>query len=191
MKILTIAIILLGTISAVFAAQDPASMGPRDKALIESAFKGQLAEVQVLVKKGASTEATDSKNRTALIWAAANGHTSVVEFLHSKGADINAKDSDGQTALMYAARKSSTPTVEFLLKNGAEVNVQSTKRGITALIIAAAVGDEELVRLLLGHGADKELAEIDGDTAVDHARQNGHATVVTLLENPPPPVSNS
>ena len=71
----------------------------------------------------------------------------------------------------------------FLLDKGAEVNVQSKKRGVTALIFAAAAGNESVVRLLLDHGADKSLAEIDGDTALDRARQNGNDSVIPLLED--------
>ena len=81
--------------------------------------------------------------------------------------------------------------MEFLLKNGAEVNVQSNKRGITALIIAAAVGDVKLVRLLLDHGADRNLVENDGNKVVDRARQNGNSAVVTLLEDASAPASES
>ena len=194
MKILTILITLLCTIGTTIAAEEPISPGPsdeRDKALIQSSFDGDLAKVQGLVKKGASIEATGAKNRTALMWAAANGHTSVVEYLYGNGADINAKGSDGQTALMYATKISSAPTMGFLLKNGAEVNVQSRKRGITALIIAAAIGDVKLVRLLLDHGADRDLAQKDGSMAVDWARRNGHSEVVALLEDQPAPASNS
>lgn len=187
MKNFALSIVLLWTVSFAFAAQHPGSLSPRDKALIESAFKGELADTQVLVEKGASIEAVDSKGRTALMWAAANGHTSVVEFLHGKGADINAQDSDGQTALMYATTRLSTATVQFLLKNGADVNVQSKKQGFTALIIAASGGDEKLVRLLLEYGADRNLAEHDGSTATDRARQGDHAAVVKLLEDPPAP----
>lgn len=187
MKIIT-SLFLIGT---AFAANSAEVLGPRDKALIESAFNGDLAEVEVLLDKGASIEATDPKDRTALIWAAANGHAAVVELLHAKGADINAQDIDGQTALMYATRRADTPTVEFLLKHGAEVNAQSSKRGFTALIIAAGVGDVGLVRLLLDHGADRNRAENDGNTAVDRARQNGHSAVVTLLEGSPIPASDN
>lgn len=185
MKIVALAIVLFWTISFALAAELPGSLTPRDKALIEGAFRGELADVQALVEKGASIAAVDSKNRTALMWAAANGHTSVVEFLHGIGADINAKDSDGQTALMYATTRLSAPTIEFLLNNDADINVQSKKQGFTALIIAAAAGDEKLVRLLLEHGADRDLAEYDGSTAADRARQGGYSDVVKLLAHPP------
>ena len=103
-KLVTIAVSLLWSISAPLAAQDPEPLTPYEKALIESAFDGQLADVQVLVKKGASVKATDASKRTALMWAAFKGHTSVVEYLFGQGAEINAKDSDNMTALIYAAK---------------------------------------------------------------------------------------
>lgn len=201
MKKLTILITLLWTASFAFAAQDPAAPSPsevtavpseeRDKALIQSAFDGDLAKVQALLKKGASVDATAPKNRTALIWAATNGHTAVVQALCDAGANVNVQDGDGHTALMFAVKGSHLATAEFLLENGADVNIQSKKQRISALIVAAAIGNIEVVQLLLDHGADTDLAEIDGSTALDRARQYGHPAVVALLESTSDSASNS
>jgi ankyrin repeat protein len=183
MKILTILLSLLMTLNASAAAQSSESMSAADEALVHSALDRQLAKVQDLVEKGADVDAVGGKDRTALMWAAANGHTEVVEYLYSKGADINAKDGDNQTALMLATRRSYVPIVEFLLQNGAEVNVQSRKQQISALMIAAAVGNETIVRMLLDHGADRSLVGMGGHTALDRARQFEHPAVVILLED--------
>ena len=156
-----------------------------DNALVQSAFDGKLAEVEFLVAKGAAVNAQADKNRTPLMLAASNGHTSVVEFLVSKGAEVNAKDSGGQTSLMYACKRSFNETAAFLLKNGAEVNVQSKKKGITALMLAAGWGNEELVKVLLEHGADASLTDIFGKTAKGLAQEMGHSAVVDLLPDPP------
>lgn len=51
---------------------------------------------------------------------------------------------------------------------------------------AAAEGELEVVRLLLIHGANPKLKDVDGDTAQSFAEQKGHAAVVSLLKNPPP-----
>ncbi len=191
MKQLTTIIAFLMIASVGVAAEGQDSQTPRDKALLESAFIGNLDDVQVLVRKGATIDATAPKGRTALMLAAANGHTPVVEFLLQQGAEINAKDSDGQTALMYATSGLFPETVKFLLENGADVDVQSKKGGFTALMIAASGGEEELVRLLLEHGANKDIVEKNGRTAIDRARQYGHAAVVTLLEDTPATASDS
>jgi len=163
------------------------ALSPKERALIQSAYDGKLAEVEVLVAKGVSVNLEAPKKRTPLMLAAYNGHTSVVEFLYGKGADINAKDSGGQTALFYTSKRSFYETAEFLVKNGAEVNVQSKKKGITALMIAAGLGNVKMVRLLLDNGADPSLHDNFGATAEIIARKKGNSAVVDLLANPPAP----
>ena len=153
---------------------------------MEAAYRGQLEEVQRLVAAGATVDARDPENRTSLMWAAFNGHTDVVAYLLRKGAELEAKDAGGRTALLYSSSGPFATTVELLLEKGAEVDVRGSLEGFTALMTAAAEGQVEVVRLLLAHGADPSLEDKDGDTAESFARQNGHAAVVDLLENPPP-----
>ena len=163
----------------------PKPLNQRDNALIKSVYDGKLADVEILIAKGAAVNLQDKKKRTPLILAASNGHTPVVEFLFSKGADINSRDSGGQTALMYASKRSFNETAAFLLKNGADVNVQSKKKGITALMLAAVWGNAELVQMLLEHGADANLTNIFGKTAKILAQKKGNSAVVDLLPDPP------
>lgn len=164
----------------------PGPLSQQDKKLIQNAYNGKLAEVENLVAKGANVNLQDQKKRTPLIFAATNGHTSVVKFLIESGADVNAKDSGGQTALLYACKRSFNEIAAFLLENGAEVNVQSKKKGITALMLAAVWDNVELVQLLLEHGADPQLTDTFGRTAKLLAQKKGNSAVVDLLPDPPP-----
>jgi hypothetical protein len=68
-----------------------------------------------------------------------------------------------------------------LLEQGADVNGR-TSGGYTPLMIAAGVGNEEMVRLLLARGADPGLLNDSGWSAAYLARINNHSRVVTLLE---------
>jgi hypothetical protein len=52
---------------------------------------------------------------------------------------------------------------------------------VSALHEASGEGHLEIVQLLLGAGADVDLAEFDGDTALVNASEFGHAKVVELL----------
>lgn len=52
-----------------------------------------------------------------------------------------------------------------------------------ALKHAAAAGKAELVRALLARGADLEIADIHGHTAIEYAASNGHVECVRLLLN--------
>jgi uncharacterized protein len=59
--------------------------------------------------------------------------------------------------------------------------------GWTALLEAVILGDggephQEIVRMLLDAGADTSLADGDGVTSLQHARDRGYAEMVALLE---------
>lgn len=187
MKSLLISVVLAGIVCTSLGAQEASQLTPEQDALMESAYLGQLDEVKRLVAAGTAVDFADSEKRTPFMLAAFNGHTPVLEYLREEGVAVDAKDSNGRTALMYASSGPFEPAVEFLLKAGAEVDVQGALEGFTALMTAASEGLAGNVRLLLTHGADPSLVDKDGDTAASFARQNGHAEVVELLENPPAP----
>ena len=44
-----------------------------------------------------------------------------------------------------------------------------------------AEGQAAVVRVLLDHGADRGMVDVDSDTALDFANQNGHREVVRVL----------
>lgn len=163
----------------------PTSIDPKEKALFQSAWDGDLEKVQVLVIEGADVNFADVKGRTPLIIAAHKGHLSIVEFLHGKGADINAKDSNHETALNYASRRSFNELAEYLLSNGAEVNIKSKKRGRTVLMIAAGQGNAELVQWLLDKGADPTTQDMFGATAAVYAGKRDHSAIIEMLSVPP------
>ena len=176
-------IALLLALCVPLAAQSPVQLTPEEQALMEAAFTGNLEEVRRLVLDGTRVDVIDEERRTPLMFAAFNGHAPVAEYLLDAGAEIDTKDSSGRTALMYAASGPFVETVGLLLKRGAEVNVQGTLEGFTPLMTAAAEGLTDVVRLLLGAGADRDIKDVDGDTALSFARQNGHAEVLALLES--------
>jgi len=181
MKSLAVLLVLLSTISLSAMAQAPSGLTPAEEALMQSAHDGKLEAVQQLVSKGVSVNTIDSEKRTPLMFAAFNGHTPVVHYLVEAGAKVDARDVNGRTALMYASSGPFAETVELLLKKGAAVNLQGKLEGFTALMTAAAEGQSKVVQVLLGHAADPDLLDVDGDTAESFARQKGHAAVVELL----------
>jgi ankyrin repeat protein len=117
------------------------------------------------------------------MWAAYNGHTPVVAYLLEQGATVDLKDSNGRTALLYASSGPFPETVGLLLRKGADVNVQGKTEGFTALMMAAAEGQIEVVRVLLLNGASIDVIDRDGDTAKKFAREKGHTEVLKLLES--------
>jgi ankyrin repeat protein len=68
------------------------------------------------------------------------------------------------------------------------INVNHVNRlGWTALLEAVILGNGgprhvEIVRLLLGGGADPNIADREGVTPLTHARRRGFAEIVSILE---------
>ena len=183
MKFLVTLMAICCVLSAPLAAQTPVQLTPEEQALMEAAYAGNLDEVRRLVLDGTPVDAIDAERHTPLMWAGFNGHAAVAEYLLDAGAEIDNKDSSGRTALLYASSGPFPETVELLMERGADVNVQGTLEGFTPLMTAAAEGLADVVRLLLGAGADRDIKDVDGDTALSFAKQNGHAEVVALLES--------
>ena len=52
---------------------------------------------------------------------------------------------------------------------------------ISPLMMGAGLGQVDVVRVLLRNNADKAMRDDDGDAAIDHARNKGHAEIVKLL----------
>ena len=108
--------------------------------------------------------------------------------------NIDIKDStyfDG-TALHYQSRNGTTGSVAWLLRQDppAGVNERDSYQR-TPLIFAAWLGKdpEGKVRLLLDHGADRDIMIKDGHTALDLAREINNPAVIDMMENYLPDVS--
>ncbi len=136
-----------------------------------------------------NVNATDKNGYTALMYAAQQGYVRVMKTLIDRGADLSLLDELGQTALMHAADDWEVAAVRLLLSRGAKVD-QQNKEGQTALMFAVQMNDwsydyawRETIEALLDGGADKDVEDIYGQTAMDYAEENGElSTPVEVLE---------
>ncbi len=109
---------------------------------------------------------------------------------------INIKDRtyNDRTALHYQSQCGTTGSVAWLLRQvlSPGVNERDSDQW-TPLMDAVYSGVEDpegKVRLLLDHGADRDLKNLDGRAALDIARFNNKpAAVIDMLENYRPDVS--
>ena len=108
--------------------------------------------------------------------------------------DINIKDSTygDYTALHYQADYGTTGSVAWLLQQDPppDINLRNSNQ-FTPLIYAAwsKEDSEGKVRILLEYGADRNLRNEYGDSALSIARSNNKPAVVDILENYRPDVS--
>jgi len=123
---------------------------PPETALEQAAAGDDAAGIRQLVAQGADPNAFDSQGGTALMSASRGGHAAAVEALVTSGARTDLVDhrTTGWTALMHAVHKRQHQAARVLLDHGADPNAR-TRGGVTALIMASAYGDTEMVRLLL------------------------------------------
>ena len=76
-------------------------------------------------------------------------------------------------------------TVRYLLSKKTDLDLQTRHFNYSALMLAAKNGDIDCVTLLLQHGADKTLEDIEGNTAAWYAKQRKHWQVFRLLSTRP------
>jgi ankyrin repeat protein len=144
MKIKIVAIVLGAALSQLVWAA-----GGSD--LFDAVRAGDSTRVRVLLKSAADANGRDDIGATPLMYAAALPRQDCLRVLLDGGADVNASTTKGSTALMWAT--GNPATVQLLLDRGATVNAKA-KDGTTALLTATLRGSAEVVKLLLGHGAD-------------------------------------
>jgi hypothetical protein len=124
-----------------------------DRALVEAAAEGDIADVRSLLDDGGNVNAAVDGDGSPLIVAARNDHIDIVRLLLDRGADVNlAVDGDGAPLIM-AAREGHLAIVQMLLDRGAEID-RMTAGDENALIQASGAGRLEVVKLLVARGAN-------------------------------------
>ncbi|KAL3458362.1 ankyrin repeat-containing domain protein [Aspergillus heterothallicus] len=146
-----------------------------------AAGDGKEEMVLALLSHGAVIECETDKGFTPLIAASLYpGHPRVVKHLLEHGADTDHSESDGWTALHFSSRLANTEIMSLLLEHGADVEAENTS-AMTPILQAGTSGSTEALELLLGHGADITHYDIDGDSILDYAMQQGHHDFVQRL----------
>ena len=104
------------------------------------------------------------------------------EFLVEYPVDLNELKYFGGWSLLHFAVSVDDPVAaDLLMKFGLDANIQTTEMKRTALMEAAQANKVEIVELLIGWGADPNLADSDGNTALHFAVDYSHYEVVKIL----------
>ena len=90
------------------------------------------------------------------------------------------------TAFLNAVRENNLPEVNALLQLGANVNYRDIEQegiGESALHIAAANGNLDIVNSIIGRNPNIDIADNFGETPLHIASKNGRTDVITALIN--------
>ena len=135
-------------------ANTPAGDGAT--ALHWAAYAADLETADLLIRAGASVDATNDLGVTPLWVACTNGSAGMVARLLAAGADPNIAPPTGGTPLMRAVRTGNADAVASLLAGGADVNAREGSRGQNALMWAVTRRHSTVAQLLIDRGADLE-----------------------------------
>ena len=150
--------------------------------LFEVALTNDYAEIaNILLQQDPSIiNKTDNQHRYPLHNAVINGKCNVARTLLENKADVNAlsrfystlpTDQLTVTALYWAARHNQVDCARMLLGHGAKVDY-SVNNGWTPLHEASNDGYYQMAKLLIEHGASKQLEDGKGRRAYDLAKES-------------------
>ncbi|EPS39981.1 hypothetical protein H072_6288 [Dactylellina haptotyla CBS 200.50] len=156
-----------------------------ETALHLAAHHRRTGVARLLIQHGADVHQVTYNTKTALWIAAESGAEDVASALLQAGADPNAATSVAETVLFVAAAKGREKIVKMLLENGAKesIGLRSLTRLNTPLFAAIENANDHsaVVKLLLDAGADVNVKDKDGKTALFEAARRGHDEIVKLL----------
>jgi ankyrin repeat protein len=154
-------------------------------ALYLAARAGDVVATTKLLRAGASANTELPSGETVLMTAAKSGNAATVRALLTGGAD--------GVSVEQMTRQRMTPRVEGSgygafnsppAGNYAQVNARDRLYGRNALMLAAAAGHAEVVRLLVEAGSELNARDAEGATALSLAEANGHLEVLDALGAP-------
>ncbi len=154
--------------------------------LMAAADRGRREAAHLLLSHGADPNAREtSGGQTGLMWAAAEKHSDVVSLLIENGADVNAHSNEGFTPLFFAAQQGDVESTRAILVAGANVNEVMPKTLHTPLMVTSASNFAGVASLLLENGANTELVDSRGNTALHLAARHkkGVEVVKVLLQH--------
>jgi len=136
------------------------------RGLLAAAATGDVVEIKKLVDAGGDVNMRDSYGRTPLHVATYKKNRDAITALVKAGADINAKESDRYDAVTIASVADDVGTLRMLLQLGASAKQTTSRYDGTALIAAAHLGHDLVVKMLIDAGAPLDHVNNLGWTAL-------------------------
>jgi hypothetical protein len=156
-----------------------------DQQLVRAAKANDAALVAQLIRAGGNVNAKDAIQDSAFLYAGAEGFNEVLLLTLANGADVRSTNRYGGTALIPASEHGHGETVRILIVAGVPVN-HVNKLGWTAMQEAILLNNggprqQDVVRQLLGAGADPGIRDPQGRTALDNAERLGFTGIARLI----------
>ena len=159
------------------AVPDCIVVSTKDTALTLACRTDRGDVVDLLIEAGANLNHTNAYGNTALHEAIREDFIALAYQLVNAGADFNICNHRGSSALHFlcyfskeesADIRSSQEFCRSLIAKGADVNLPDNE-GLTPFLVCCASGRDDLMDILIEHGADTSACDKKGRTARDVA----------------------
>lgn len=147
--------------------------------------RGDAVLAHMLVDAGANINAQDNIKDSPFLLAGARGDVTILKILLPMGPDYTKVNRYGGSALIPAAERGHVEAVRLLVETGSPVD-HVNRLGWTALLEAVILGDggkthQEILEILIAGGADVNIPDGTGVSALAHARHRGFAEMEKVL----------
>ncbi len=150
-------------------------------------FRKHQEAARALIRLGANPNTLEAQRFDVVTIAVVQNDLDMLKLLLEAGASArNVVSSYDGTALSMAARLGHTEAANILITAGAPLD-NVNRMGWTALIEAVVLGNGganhvAIVEALVKAGADTDIADRNGRTALDYARQRRYDGMIKILE---------
>ena len=170
--------------------QEGANINARDERgrtpVMAATHGNRVDTVAALIQAGADINIRDNRLDNPFLYAGAEGLLDILKLTIAAGADTRLTNRFGGTALIPAAERGHVAVVEELLTHS-NVDVNHVNNlGWTALLEAIELSDggprhQQIVQLLVDHGADVNIPDKHGVTPLRHARDRRFQEIERIL----------
>jgi uncharacterized protein len=170
------------------AGADINARDARGRTAVMAATHGNRIEtVGALLQAGADVNIRDAMLDNPFLYAGAEGLLEILKLAIAAKADTKLTNRYGGSALIPACERGHVAVVEELLTH-TDVNINHINNlgwtGLLEVVILSNGGaaHQQIVRILLEHGVDVNLADKDGVSPLRHARKRGFTVIAQRLE---------
>ena len=161
-------------------------------ALFVACQNGKKEIVEILVSSDADIDKARTESTTPLMMAAHNGHTEIVAMMLRYGANAKKTNVPGLSSIGCAAMQGHLEITKILYQHVCSnakqqevvtfVNGEDYVNGWTPLQLACMGGHEHVAKYLVNEvKVDIFKKDYENKTALEHAWQNGHQSIVAWL----------